>query len=242
MDTTELLAEVSDDLFDDYTASDARWSETVLLRYFNAGQRQLVFLKPTAYVMTKVFRLSSGIEQNLPDGTANYYHPSSYITHRRAIELVKITRNMGTTGLVAGETIYPVSLKDMDAMSPGWRSVTEDATVVNYMFDPKYRTSFQVYPPQPASDTRGWVEAMYSEVPAPHTEVGDAMDVGEEYAEPIKNYMKYRAYGRDAALSKSSLDRSVAYWNLFLAQIGRKDLIEQRFTGKEDDSDKLVSQ
>jgi hypothetical protein len=238
--TSTLILEVSEDLHDQALGDEyARWSQADLLKYLNAGERQIVYFKPTTYVITAVYQLAEGIPQNLPDGSTDYYGPDENPINptalAQAVELIKVTRNMGNDGRTEGETIYPVRPQDMEEMYPGWRSVTADATVLNYMYEPQCRTSFEVYPPVPASPSV-WIEAQYSAVPAEISAPAGNYDVdinlGDEYLEPIKNYMKYRAHAKDAGNSQFAKQESVAYWNLFLSQIGRKDLIEKQYRGQ----------
>jgi len=228
MYASQLIGEVAADLFD--TGYD-RWDEDYHLSSLNSAERQLVFLKPTSYVITAVYRLVAGPAQSLPDGSGSYLSPTG-VTHPAAIELVGITRNMGTDGLVAGASIHPVDPKDMDELCPGWRAVTAVATVQNYMFNKDDRTVFDVYPKQPSA-SMGWIEVVYSAVPPEIASVGGSYDVDinlpDEYTEPLKQYMKYRAYDMDAGVSEYSADRALAHLNHFLTQIGRKDLVEQRY-------------
>lgn len=411
-----VILEVSEDLNDQASGDTyARWSQADLLKYLNAGERLIVFFKPTSYVVTKTYQLVEGAAQNLPDGSSSYQDPSSNDLPK-AIELVRILRNMGGDGLTQGSNIYPVRPQDMEELLPGrhytvpelilnenpddsdilWskaactlssdggiigtavdtihyiyqdvkyfsengnlfkisvkakagnqdhlylslaqfdandvsigstviyfdlsgslvgtaigsdtpypegRVVSTDGdgyvhceaiftvigynnktsyvqcvvmaaegdsdntftgdgstvdvyvknisftneSILNYSYDPKDRTSFEVYPAVPAFG-EFWIQAQYSAIPPvieatydPGTQTYDYVvdiNIGDEYLEPLKNYMKYRAHGKDASSSMYAKQESVAYWNLFLAQIGRKDLIEKQYRGNYADRDK----
>jgi len=225
-----LMEECASDLLDpDYD----RWDEDDWLKYLNAGERQLVYLKPSSYTISTAFQLVEGIRQSIPSG---------------GIELVDITRNMGIDGLSPGASITKIDPKDMDEVFPDWRDVTASVTVIHFMFDPNDRKSFQIYPKQPAA-SNGYVEAIRSAVPPPIVKDGDsyavAINLDDEYAEPLKNYMKHRAHIVDAQVSQLAYQRSLDSWNLFLTQIGRKDLIESRLPakrGKHANSNQPVSQ
>jgi len=230
-----LIEEVSHDLMDQFSGDEySRWTQADLLRYLNAAEMQTVFFKPQSNVVTGTYRLIAGVAQSLPDGTSSYQTPSA-VTLKKAIELISINRNMGTTGLVAGETIYPVDPKEMDSVVPGWRSVTASATVVHSMFDPDDRTSFDVYPAQPTS-SMGWIEAIYSAVPDTIAVADDDYEVAitlpDEYGPALRSYMKFRAYARDSKDSTYAYARSLDAWNHFLSLIGRKDLIESRLPSR----------
>lgn len=216
-----LIAECAIDLLD--TSYD-RWSQDNWLVFLNAGERQLIYFKPTCYTVTAVYQLAAGTKQNLPDGTATYQNPSS-ATLKQAVELIDITRNMGADGLTAGASIRRTSLKDLDETLPAWRSATAAATTLNYVFNPEDRTKFEVYPPQPSS-SRGWIEAVYSAVPTVIASAATAINLRDEYAEPLKVYMKHRAYAVDAQISQYAYQRAIDHWNQLVTLIGRKDLLE----------------
>lgn len=204
-----LIAECAADLFDD---GYDRWTQPIWLAYLNSGERQLVFFKPTSNIAVTSFILVEGISQNLPTG---------------GIELIDVKRNMGTDGTTPGASILRCDPKDLDETIPDWRDTTAAATVIHFMFDPNNRNQFDVYPKQPASSF-GYVEAAYSKVPTEVPTVNDNINLNDEYSEPLKNYMKFRAYAMDAQISEFSYRRSLDAYNLFVTQIGRKDLMETK--------------
>jgi hypothetical protein len=208
-----LIAECAGDLFD---PGYDRWEETDWLAYLNSGERQLIFFKPTSYSITTAFVLVEGIQQSLPSG---------------AVELIDITRNMGTDGTTAGASIFKVDPKDVGETIPGWRSDTASATVIHFMFDPNNRTKFDVYPKQPSS-AFGYVDGVYSAIPTEIAATGNNITLNDEYSEPLKNYMKFRALAKDAQFSDFAYRRSLDAYNLFVTQIGRKDLVETRLPAK----------
>ena len=221
-----VISEVSTDIFD---PSNVRWSESVLLDFYNAAERQITYFKPTSYIVSGVYELAEGTKQDLPDGTNSFQDPDSN-TLEQSIELIRVTRNMGTDGATVGDDVYTVTPADMDELYPGWRSATASATVVNVIYDPKIRIGFEVYPPQPSS-SRGWLEIIYSGVPTPATDTSESMNLRTEYAEPIKNYIKHRVYSLDSLNSQYAASQAIGFWNLFLAQIGKKELIEREYRG-----------
>lgn len=219
-----LIDECESDVLD---TSNDRWDTDDWINYLNAGERQLIFLKPSAYVDTLVYQLVAGTRQTIPDGSASYQSPAG-ATHPKAVELIDIVQNMGTDGTTAGATIHKADPRDLDEVLPDWRSDTADATVLNFMFDPNNRDEFEVYPPQPAA-SMGWIKAIMSVLPSSEiSAVGDSVHLGDEYREPLKNYMKYRALAIDAQVSQYAYQRALDYWNMFVTQIGRKDLVERR--------------
>lgn len=222
---SELILRVAGDLLDtDYD----RWSLATHLANLNAGERQLVFFQPTSNTMAIPVKLREGTQQFLP---------------YNAIELVEVSRNLGLDGKTNGSTILPVTKKDLDELYPEWRTDPSSATVIHFMFNDQNRTLFDVYPPQP-SQNRGYVEVVHSYLPQEikkfgTTEVIDSYQVpinlGDEYQEPLVNYMMFAAYRKNAASSMYDAERSIAHWNLFLSQIGRKDLVEKQYPKRRPD-------
>ena len=218
---SELILAVSNDLQDQDSGDEySRWTEDDLLGYLNDGERAIVFLKPQAYVDDTPFQLVAGVRQSWPSG---------------AIEPIGRMRNMGPTGTTAGERVFLIEPKDMDECYPGWRSATASATVVHFMFDQNDRRSFEVYPPQPTS-SMGYVEAPYSKVPPTIVKDGTSyavsVNLGDEYKEALIAYMKFRTWAVDAQDSQYAYARSADAWQLFLALIGRKDLVESKLPAK----------
>lgn len=207
-----------------------RWEEADWLDFLNSGERQLIFFKPSSYPVTGVYQLVEGTKQDLPDGTSSYQNPSAS-NLAQAVELIDITRNMGAAGTTPGASIHKVNPKDLDELIPDWRSATASATVLHFMFDPNDRTKFEVYPPQPSS-SMGWIETVYSAIPTEIAATGNNINLRDEYVEPLKNYMKFRAFSWDAQVSQFAYQRALDAWNLFLTQIGRKDLVERRLPAK----------
>jgi hypothetical protein len=196
-----------------------RWSLNDHLTNLNSAESQIVFFKPTSNTLSSIFQLVQGTRQDIPDD---------------AIELVRITRYCGIDGETDGDEILPATLKDMDELLPGWRTDTANAQPIHSIFNDQDRKKFDVYPPQPDTDM-GYIEAICSFNPTPLTSSTDLINLGDEYVEPIVNYMMFAAYSRDTASSMYAAERAVAHWNLFLSQVGRKDLIEQQYPKKRQD-------
>lgn len=234
MYASTIMDEVAADLHDEEALdSDRRWPRTDLLEYLNAGERTLVFLLPTAYVVTGVFQLVAGSKQSLPDGTSSFQDPSA-ATLPQAIEPISFNRNMGSDGQTPGNAISPIKRDVLDRTVPGWHTATASADIDHSIYDPRDRNNFSVYPPQPSSDM-GWIEVPYSAVP-PEIVAGAGPDydvdinLEDSYAEPLKHYMRFRAYSKDSAQSQDAASRALSEWNNFVLLIGRKDMVEKKYT------------
>jgi len=224
-----LIDEVEQDLLDD---DNDRWSADEHLANLNASEKLLVYLLPTAFVTTGVYQLVAGSRQSLPDGSSSYPNPSA-VDLPQAIELVNITRNMGTDGATPGNAIVPIDKEVLDQMLPNWHAYTADDEIDHCVMDPRDKNKFWVFPPQPDTGM-GWVEAVYSSVPPDIEKSGESYDVNinldDIYAEPLKHCMKFKAYLKDAANSAHDAERALGEWNMFVVLIGRKDLIEKNYS------------
>ncbi len=207
-----------------------RWPDDEKLLYLNAGQRQAVIFKPDAHVVNDVYKLVAGTKQSIPDGTASFQNASA-ATLAECVALVKLVRNMGTAGATAGAVIMPIGADLLDAYNPDWHSATAAAVVQNYIYDEKDPRHFYVTPPQPGS-SQGYVEAIFSAVPADIVAAAGpsyavAITLSDIYRDILLNYVLYRCYAKDAALSPYNAQRAADFWNLFVQGLGRLDLVKQ---------------
>ncbi len=216
-------------------AAKTRWTDAEKLRYLNAGQRLAVILKPAVYTLNEVYRLVEGTKQSIPDGTASFQTPTG-VTIEEGIQLIRLVRNMGLTGLVPGAAITPIGMDFMDAYNPDWHADTVNAVVKNFIFNEDDSGHFYVTPPQPSgASAQNYVEAVFSAVPADVVAVsGPSYDVvitlSDIYRDILLNYILHRCYAKDAALSPYNAQRSVEYWNLFVLGLERKDLVRKEYS------------
>lgn len=221
-----LIDIVERDLLDE---DNDRWTAAEHLENLNAGERQLVYLLPTAYVVIGVYQLIAGTRQSLPDGTSNYQDPSS-ATLAQASDLMEVSRNMGTDGLTDGNAITPIEKEVMNQMLPGWHTETASATVEHFIPDSKDPTAFYVYPPQPSS-SMGWIESVYPGIPTEIASADSNINLDDIYTEALKHYMRFAAYSKNAATSQYDATRALGEFNKFVTLIGRKDMIERDLNG-----------
>lgn len=162
-------------------ATGIRWPNAELLGWLNDGQREIVLLKPNAFVKNQSVQLAAGTKQALPsDG----------------VQLIDVVRNMGTDGTTAGRAIRIVTREILDSQTPDWHSSTPSNVVKHYsytLFDPK---TFYVYPPQPTTN-RGWAEIIYGAAPT-EAALGGVITLDDIYQTVLVDYILYRAYSKDA--------------------------------------------
>ena len=211
MIASEIIQSVSRDLDDQYPGDEfTRWTEAELLEYLNDGEGVIVFFKPQAYQSDIVFKLSAGSRQTLPSNVLEYIRP---------------IMNMGPTGIHEGDSIYPIEGGVMDNAVPGWRSSSKSAQTVHIVFDRVDRKSFDVYPP---SNGLGYIKIVCSLLPTRLTSTAQDINLSDEYVQPLKAFMLFRAHYQDSKSSGQSLQRSMESWQFFLELLGRKDIVEAK--------------
>jgi hypothetical protein len=206
---TTLIAACRKDTFD--TSADPRHSDADYLAWGNAGQRQMAIYKPDVSVSNRAERLSGGTLQAVPAD---------------AIGFARLVRNMGLDGHTPGKVI---ECEDLDAFSrknPYWHMADPAAEVRYYFFktdDPKH---FYVYPPQPATGA-GHVEGIFYTAPAAMANVNAVLSVDDIYSGPLQDYLMFRIYDADSAVSPYADAAAVKHWNAFVQALGRLDLTKQ---------------
>ncbi len=226
---SELFTEADGVLLD---TAKVRWTDAEKLRYLNAGQRQAVIYRPEVYTLNTTYRLVAGTKQRIPDGTATYQTPAG-VTLSEGIQLLKVVRNMGLTGLVDGAAITPVGMDFMDAYNPDWHSAVGSAVVKHSIYNDEDPLHFYVTPPQPVAT--GYVDVIYSAVPAAVVagagpSYGVAITIADVYRDILLDYIVFRCYAKDAALSPFNAARATEFFNLFVLGLDRKDLVRKEYS------------
>lgn len=185
------------------------WPALELIDWLNAGQIEIVLLKPEASVTNEAMVLVvSETKQSLPT---------------TGIQLLDVVRNMGTDGLVPGDAIRLIKRKILDEQLPAWHSEAGNAVVKHFMFDDRDPKHFYVYPPQPAA-TPGYVEVIYSSAPTTIAAGGD-ISIDDVYANALLDYILYRAYSKDADYAANN-QRALGHYQAFQQSMRAKDAAE----------------
>lgn len=186
-------------------ATGVRWpAESELLGWLNDGKREIILFKPNAFVINTAIKLAAGTKQSLPaDG----------------IQLINVTRNMGTDGNTPGRSVRITEHDVMDVQQPDWHQQTANAQAKHYMFSPMNPKNFYVYPPQPAAN-QGYVEVIYGASP-PDSAINDLVNVDDIYQTPLIDYILYRAYSKDSEFSADQ-NASAYHQQAFIASLTGK--------------------
>jgi len=187
--------------------ANVRWTQAELLQWLNAGLRQIVTMQPNSNSKLTVVTLVAGTRQSIPaDGWM----------------LLRINRNMGTTGTTPGRAIRVVSREVMDAFNPYWHTDTATLEVKNFIYDLEDQTAFYVYPPNIGGQK---IELNYSEQPTDLT-AGQAIPIFDVFASALLDYIMYRACSKDAEYAPG-LQLAQLYLSTFTAAIAVKDKSEK---------------
>jgi len=173
-----ILADASEILQD---ASNIRWTIPKLLSWLNAGQREIVLLRPNANAVNAVIPLVAGTKQSLPDD---------------GVLFLDVFRNMGVDGVTPGRVPRFIARTDIDAENPDWHLDKASAKVQHFIYDDRDQTHFYVYPKQP-DEGPGYLEILYSATPADLISQTEAIALNDIYANALMNYVVYRALEKD---------------------------------------------
>lgn len=199
----------------DDTTTPVRWTKAELLKYLNTGQRNIVKLKPDANPITESIQLAAGSKQSIPSGR---------------IQLVDVVKNMGAAGTIDGRAITFLPRSVVDDENPYWHKDTPNYEVQLAMYDPRIKTQFWVWPPQPASGMH-YVEIICSNYP---TDVAvsdwvagtDEIDIEDIYETELINWIMHEAYQKDVEHA-ASMDLAEYYKREYLTGLGLMEAAER---------------
>ncbi len=207
----EIVNDARDIMGDEETAK--IYSDAKHLLYINAGQKDIVLLKPDSYVTTTAVLLVAGVKQTVPAG---------------GLGLCDILYNMGTGGTTPGVPISEVNRSDLDKAYPGWTAATGSAVTRNFIYDQKNPTVFHVNPPQPAVSP-GYVMMAYYDTPADLATLASVITLDDVYATVLMYYDLFRCYQHYAQNSPIAAQRAATYWSLILSMLGIKEQKESAY-------------
>ena len=193
----------------------ATWTETELLEYLSDAQRAAVLVRPECNLATGPHQLIAGTKQSIPDD---------------AYMLIEATRNLGGDGITAGGVITPSSRASLDQTRRDWHSAAPNATVKNFIYDIRNRSTFWVYPPQPDANQRQ-IELVYAKIPGEIAIPGATLELDDIFEPALLAYILHRAHIKDTAAEGQSLDKAAAYFQWFMALLtGRAEEIDADMT------------
>ena len=163
---------------------------------------------PEAVLVALDVPIVAGTKQTLPVGS---------------IMLVRLNRNMGSSGAVPGEAPRRVSMAMMDLHRPTWNADTPTLVVKNWMYDTRTPRVYYVYPPMSGATT---LEAEYSVIPAVVASGTDTIALDDFYVNPIIDYVLWRAFSKDIEIpgmkSKAEAHRAAFDQSLDMTKAGEE--------------------
>jgi hypothetical protein len=191
-------------------ADGVRWLDNELIAWINDGQRVIALVRPDAAVANTSLALAAGTKQTIPsDG----------------LRLLDVMRNVGADGS-GGRSVRHVDRDILDTQNPSWHTESGQVTVKNYVYDNRDPKTFYVYPPAAAGAR---LEIMYSKNPTDATTASSVLAVADIYADPLLNYVLYRAYSKDAEFAQN-FQLSGTYLQVFQAMLGIKTSKDAAFS------------
>lgn len=182
-------------------AGGVRWTDTELLKWISDGQRVIALVRPDSVSENTALTLVAGTKQTIPaDG----------------MRLLDVVRNLTSTG-GPDRSVRMVERETLDAQSYNWHQATAGKTV-NFIYDNRDPLHFYVYPPAVAGAK---LEILYSKQPAEITATNQALTLLDVYAEPLFNYVLFRAYSKDAEYGANAA-LAQGYLSLFNNLLGIK--------------------
>jgi len=185
-------------------ASNVRFPNDELLKFFNDAQREVVLHRPDAKASNSSFTCSSGSKQTLPS---------------TALRLIDVVRNVG------GRAITQIDRKILDETLPSWHNTAADSSkkIEHFVYDAADPKHFYVYPAGQASFS---LEIIYSEAPSDISISNFATDtttisLDDIYANALLDYMLYRAYQKDSEYAGNA-ERSMMHYQSFANALGIK--------------------
>ncbi len=195
-----------------------RWPPIELLMWLNAGIRELLILKPTAYSQTVQLNMAAGTLQTLDDTHSN---------------LIRVIRNLGA-GAAGGRAIRQVDRESLDDIGLDWHDsavVPQSHIVMHVVADTADPETFYVYP---GNDGTGAIEAVVSIVhpelaaPADPSAIPNftaSIDLDDIYRNALVDYVCYRAFTKDELIAGAKQSAAVHYQQ-FAAALGARQRAE----------------
>lgn len=200
------LIDRAEEILQDTT--NVRWSQQTLLNYLNDAQREIVLFRPDANPVNASFTLAQSAKQTLPTG---------------GLRLLSLHRNLSPTT----KPITNIERRVLDDQVDDWYGTTS-TNVEHYVYDPVDPKNFYVYPhPSGGGHT---LEIVYSASPSDITISNFSSDttvisLDDLYANPILDFMLYRAYQKDSEFA-GDIQRYSGYLQSFQNALGIKNQVD----------------
>lgn len=183
-------------------AAGTRWTTPELLKWISDGQRVIALVRPDSCSTNAALTLASGTKQSLPAG---------------GLRLLDVIRNLSEAD-VPGRSVRLVDRETLDAQDPNWHRASSTGSVYNFTYDNRDPLNFYVYPPATAGKK---LEIIYVKSPVEVTDAANSISLLDIYAEPLLNYVMFRAFSKDAEYGANA-QLATGYFTVFSNLLGIK--------------------
>lgn len=182
-----------------------RWTDADWLLYLNDGERDVVSVRPEAYVSHEAVTLVPNASRQAIPATA--------------LRALDFTHNLGVDGVTPGKAIRVVPREILDAHTPLWHAATPKDVVVNCVLDTRDPRVFYIYPRVSAAVK---IAGVLSVSPPVITSTGQAINLSDIFANALVNYCVFRALSKDGESAAAQLAQLhyQAYSNFIGAKAG----------------------
>ena len=182
-----------------------RWTLPMLLNYLTDAMRQTVLVRPDANARAHVVKLTPGsTRQRIPEGSLMF---------------LAMVRNMGPDGLTPGRPIEPTTREAMNTLASGWHLEFGSEEIDQYAFVQATPDCFWVTPP-PGESVFVEIECA-DDIPQVRA-LTDALPLSGIWAEPLREYVLYRAYSLNAT-SAADRGRATEHLQQYYVALGYED-------------------
>jgi hypothetical protein len=213
-----------------------RWPEYELVGWLNDACMAIAKFLPASCSRLDAVKLRAGTKQSIESIATADCKPgdgSTPTTPIIGIQVLDVSRNMGTDGLTPGRAIRRIEREALDSQSPEWHSVSA-SVVSSYMFDPQLPMYFWVTPGVSAVGGPYWVDLSYLAQPIKipsTTTLGSELyridgsstaliSVADQYLDDIVNYAVARANMKPVTWADSQ--KAQAFASMFLNSLNAK--------------------
>lgn len=156
-----------------------RWEDSTLLRWLNAGQRQVCAVRPDAKALRLDATLVDGVEQSIP---------------AQGWKLLSVLHNVAADG-TRGRAITLITRDELNAIDLNWPAADGRDVTRHYAVDEDNPRAFEVWPAAIAGNK---VRVNIAALPADCATLESPIDLSDIYEGALVDWVCFRAYNQDS--------------------------------------------
>lgn len=194
-------------ILQDTTDAGVRWPSTELLGWLNDGYLEVVLQRPDANSAVGTFTCVAGTRQQLDREGGGF---------ENSLTLLDVVRNMASTS--SKGAVRQIDRSVLDDQRRTWHAEGQTPDIQHWMHDPRVPRAFLLYPP---ASSAAQLEVLYSLAPARHESIAGTINLTDNYANALLDYMLYRAYSKDAEYTANA-QRATGHYQAMQTALGAK--------------------